>query len=324
MIIRITQLQFRDHSQFQTPGTCPERLGALALFTPFALGVILAISVPSSLAGESREPPALDPRWYIGAGIGVNWAPNLDQEGWNREQTCYPTSNCFDADPVPEVSGYRWRYDIDTNVGPAFELTIGRIFDRARLELSFAQSNNDINQSFRGITYYDGTPIKERSDDTVVSDTHASINDLTIRTLSLNGYYDFPWMYRGVSPYVGVGLGIAFVEVSGLKFSAEYQDASGASQAYDPPLSFYNSRQNVNLSDTVFAWHLHTGADYRLNDRALLGLKLTYSMLDDFKDKGGYSLHPFHERDPDLTNLNTFKGAGSVTLMITVKLLSGH
>ena len=29
----------------------------------------------------------------------------------------------------------------------------------------------------------------------------------------------------------------------------------------------YNSRQDVDMSDTVLSAHLHVGADYRLNDR---------------------------------------------------------
>ena len=28
----------------------------------------------------------------------------MDQEGWNRETTCYPTAACFEADPVPTVA----------------------------------------------------------------------------------------------------------------------------------------------------------------------------------------------------------------------------
>ena len=44
----------------------------------------------------------------------------MDQEGWNRETTCYPTAACFEADPVPEISGYRWRYDIDAAAGAVF------------------------------------------------------------------------------------------------------------------------------------------------------------------------------------------------------------
>ena len=103
-----------------------------------------------------------------------------------------------------------------------------------------------------------------------------------------------------------LGLGPAFVKVSGLHFSTDYQDTSGNAQAYDPPLSFYNSRQDVDLSDRVLAGHLHAGADYGLNAKTLLGLKLTYSMMGDIESTGGYSLHPFHERDPDFTNRNTF------------------
>ena len=83
-----------------------------------------------------------------------------------------------------------------------------------------------------------------------------------------------------------------------MHFSTDYQDTSGSAQAYDPPLSFYNSRQDEDLSDTVLAGHLHAGADYGLNDKTALGLKLTYSMMGDIEASGGYSLHPFHGRNP--------------------------
>ena len=76
--------------------------------------------------------------------------------------------------------------------------------------------------------------------------------------------------------------------------------------------------------DTVLAGHLHAGVDYGLNDKTLLGLKLTYSMMGDIEASGGYSLHPFHERDPDLTNHNTFTGARYWTLTLTVKHLFGN
>ncbi len=120
---------------------------------------------------------------------------------------------------------------------------------------------------FRGITYYDGTPREERRGSMVTSNARASIDNLSVHTLALNAYYDFPDVYRGISPYLGVGLGPAVVKVSGVQFSADYQDTSGNAQAYDPPLSFYNSRQDDTLSDTVLAGHLHAGADYGLMTR---------------------------------------------------------
>ena len=108
-------------------------------------------------------------------------------------------------------------------------------------------------------------------------------------------------------------------QVSGLHFSAEYEDTSGNAPAYDPPLSFYNSRQDADLPDTVLAGHLHAGVDYSLTDKTLLGLKLTYSMMGNIEARGAYSLHPFHERDPVLSSHNAFTGTRSWTLMFTVK-----
>ena len=301
-----------------------ETLMRLLLFVASAIGGILVLGPVSDAVAQSGSggPPRFG--WYIGGGIGPNWASGMDQEGWNRETTCYPTDTCFDADPVPEVSGYRWRYDIASAAGAAFEITAGHIFDCIRLELSFAQRKNGLNQMFRSITDYDGMPMEERSGATAVSNARASIDHLSVSTLAFNAYYDFPDAYRGISPYLGAGLGPAFVEVSGVHFSTDYKDTSGTAQAYDPPLSFYNSRQDEDLSDTVLAGHLHAGADYGLNAKTLLGLKLTYSMMGDIESSGGYSLHPFHERDPDFPNHNTFTGPHYWTLSFTVKFLFGN
>ena len=104
----------------------------------------------------------------------------------------------------------------------------------------------------------------------------------------------------------------------------DYEDTSGNAQAYDPPLSFYNSRQDADLCDMVLAGHLYAGADYGLNAKTLLGLKLTYSMLGDIEASGGYSLHPFHELDPDFPNHNTFTGPSYWTLALTGKFLFGN
>ena len=291
----------------------------LASFISAAAGGILALCPFAGTAGESGDEEPRRSGWYVGAGVGTNWASDLDQEGWNRETLCYPTDACFDADPAPKISGYRWHYDVDVDVGAAFELSVGRIFGRTRLELSLAQRKNDIGQTFRGITYYDGTPIEARSGGTVMSRAEVSIDDLTARTLSLNAYYDFPEAYRGMTPYLDIGLGCAFVEVSGVKFSSEYEDPSNPPRAYDPPLSFYASRQSEDLSETVFVGHLHAGVDYSLNVDTLLGLKLTCSIMDEVEDTGRYSVHPFHVRNPGLTNRNTFDDVRSWSLTLTQK-----
>ena len=290
----------------------------------FTVGGMLVLGLASDVGAQSGAGGTPRAGWYVGGSIGATWASDIDQEGWNRDPRCYPTDACFDADPVPDISGYRWRYDIDAAAGAVFAISTGLILDRTRLELSLAQHKNSLGQMFRSITDYDGMTMEERRGSSVVSSTEASIDNLIVRTLAFNAYYDFPGTYRGIAPYLGAGLGPAFVEVAGVHFSSEYEDTSGNAQAHDPPLSFYNSRQDVNLSDTVLVGHLHAGADYSLNDKTVLGLQLTYSMMGDIEASSGYSRHPLHERDPDFPNHNTFTGARFWTLTLTVKRLFGN
>ena len=107
---------------------------SFASFVASAIGGILILSPIVVVAAQ--EPSRSG--WYLGGGIGLNWASEMDQEGWNRDPICYPTDACVDANPIPEMSGYRWRYDIGAAAGAAFELSAGHMFDRTRLELSLA------------------------------------------------------------------------------------------------------------------------------------------------------------------------------------------
>ena len=45
---------------------------------------------------------------------------------------------------------------------------------------------------FRTINEYDGMPLDDRRDGPVVSTARSSIDQLTVRTLALNVYYDSP------------------------------------------------------------------------------------------------------------------------------------
>ena len=258
--------------------------------------------------------------WYIGGGIGVNWTNQLDQAGWNRDNYCYPDSAaCVTPGPSADIPGYRWAYNIDSDAGSAFEISVGRMFNRWRLELSAAQRNNAIEQKFKSITFLDGRVDTPPSGNTVTSNAMARIDDLTTRTLSVNAYYDFTDMFERITPYVGVGLGVAFVEISGVHFSTRYEDT--ADPARD--LSEFDSRQDADLSDTVFVGNFYAGTDYNLTDETLLGVKLTYSLMGDVEHTGGYSMHPMQAQDPDFSNRNTFSGPRQFSVMFTVKYLFG-
>ena len=103
----------------------------LASLIASAVGILVLLSA----SGVSAQSAAEEPRsgWYVGGGIGATWPSNLAQSGWNRDPICYPTDACFDQDPRPEISGYRWHYDIAAATGPVFELSTGLFVDRARV-----------------------------------------------------------------------------------------------------------------------------------------------------------------------------------------------
>ena len=198
-------------------------------FSTVRLLTVGAILMVFATSGEAGAEPGRS-GWYIGGGIGANWTSLMDQEGWNRDNYCYPdSSSCDVPGPSENISGYRWMYDLDMDAGSAFEVSIGRMFNRWRLELSAAQRNNAIEQKFKSVTFLDGRVDTRPPGNRVESNSMSRIDDLTTRTLSLNAYYDFTNVFERITPYLGVGLGVAFVEISGVHFSTDYEDPADPS-----------------------------------------------------------------------------------------------
>ena len=191
----------------------------LMTFSTVRLFIVAAILMVFAASGEAGAEPGRS-GWYIGGGIGANWTSQMDQEGWNRDTYCYPDSAaCAAPGPSADIPGYRWMYDLDLDAGTAFEISVGRMFNNWRLELSAAQRNNAIEQKFKDITFLNGQHDTRPPGNRVTSNSMTRIDDLTARTLSVNAYYDFTDVFERITPYVGVGLGVAFVEISGVHFS---------------------------------------------------------------------------------------------------------
>ncbi len=289
----------------------------------FATTICLILGSVAEVAAQDRR----NSGWYISGGLGGNLVHGLDQSGSNTESTCYPTSACYDLVLRADIPGYRWRYDPSTDRGMGFDAAVGRVFDRTRLEVSFAQRRNNVDQGPPlEITYLDGTSAGTSSYVGLGLAQAAATNffeDLVTRTVSLNAYYDLPIGPQRITPYVGVGTGIAFVELTRIFFSIEYSDPSGEGTLYEPPLSFYDSKQDTRLSDTVFAGHVYAGADYSLGDRTAVGLKMTYSRVDDVEHTGTYEYHPYFETDPSFTNKNTFSAMNHWSVTLNLRFMFG-
>ena len=169
----------------------------------YALSICLLLISATEVVAQERRTSG----WYVSGGLGGNLAYGLDQVGTNTETTCYPTSACFDDMLRPDVPGYRWRYDPSADRGIGFDAAIGRIFDRTRIEVSFAQRRNKIDQGPPlEITYLDGRSAGTSSfvgRGLVQAASTNFFEDLVTRTVSLNAYYDLPFGPSRITPYVG-------------------------------------------------------------------------------------------------------------------------
>ena len=111
-----------------------------------AVGAMVTVC---ALSGEADAEPQRS-EWYIGGGVGAGWVHDMEERGWNRDTYCSPRT-CDEpglSENIEGISipGYRWNYDLDLDLGSAFEIAVGRTFNRWRLEISAAQRKNDIDQ----------------------------------------------------------------------------------------------------------------------------------------------------------------------------------
>lgn len=102
-----------------------------------------------------------------------------------------------------------------------------------------------------------------------------SRGNLTTQALMLNGFYNFVGLNAKVTPYVGVGAGMANVKANGRT------DSDSAV---------------VNSSDNVFAYQAIVGAKYSLNDAWSLGLDYRYFRTATADLKYTSSDHNFSDR----------------------------
>ena len=229
--------------------------------------------------------------------------------GMNYDTFCYPTSSCFIQDPRPEINGYTWEYDIETNRGSSFEVAVGLFegrgfLDNIRAELAWARQISEIGRyDFTNGGYLNSDVPRVRDHETTIqSNSKSAIDSITTHTVSVNLYHDIPNRTR-LTPYGGYGLGLATAFISNSHYSNSYMDtADDPKTVYDPPLSFYNGSKTTNPSDTFIPFvQVHVGADWRLNEQTSIGAKLTYALFDEIDYVEQYDRHPMHSINPDFS-----------------------
>ena len=262
--------------------------------------------------------------WYFGLGAGISLPTTTStKEGRNRDTVCYPENVCFIDDSIIPGPGYTWQYDLDAHASAIAELFLGHFLGPFRVELSFAQSKSDLSQNFKKITDLNGKPVTpERDDNIIQTNTQIGIDRMEMEDINLNFYYDF-LNKTPVTPYLGVGIGFSRVEIYGASYENKRKDVgpNPESRSYDPPLSFYDNKGDYNLVDRASFWKLYSGVDFALNDKALLGVKLTYSgQQSPIEYTGRYNTHPMNQIDSNFNYSEKFLDFNRFTWMITLKM----
>ncbi|MDD9869745.1 MAG: outer membrane beta-barrel protein [Gammaproteobacteria bacterium] len=254
--------------------------------------------------------------FYVGGDAGLVWRADFRQQGRNQEMSCYFTG-CETGFPGGEP-GYRWEYEVDTDTGLQFGLSAGWMWNQFRLEINANHARNDATHRFRSSSLSDGSPACFLGTDcrlpsSAQESETSGVGRIETRSLFANVYYDFPG-YGDFIPYVGAGIGRADVKVTDVRYISVFVDSHR-------PTNRRRVVQDTDMEDTVYAWQLHAGADYRVNRRFLVGLKVSYTDLDDFSDTNRYDEHT---DEPNLTNRTKFAGIDYWSALFTVKYLFGQ
>lgn len=104
-----------------------------------------------------------------------------------------------------------------------------------------------------------------------VSEPQELSSEISISTLFVNIYYDFKNSSK-FTPYIGAGLGIAFIGIEG--------NSQTVGNIYAEDVMKYGKN-----TDSNFAWNIGLGLAYDFNDRISLDLGYRYSNFGDVKSK---------------------------------------
>jgi len=277
----------------------------LRLFLP----LIILTYLPLAVYGQNSN-------WYIDLGAGPAFSGDLAQEGFNFDPFCYPGYLCDSGSVTVEnlQPGYRWFYEIPTDLGFAFQVGAGREHGSLRIDLNFRYSSRNLGQIFSQITLLDGSPVPEYDPNSgVISTVTATIGRLKITSVRINTFLDlFPSQGRTFRPYLGIGTGVSRATVTDLyfeeRFSCEIPPCKG-------DISSYDSGQNEDLQDIVLLAGGHAGFEYVLTDKILIGIRFSYTLHQDLSSEGTY----FEHKQQNLTNSNNFGNLNLITTMATVR-----
>lgn len=233
---------------------------------------ILAVAIVAGLSGgmtgtavAADLEPYVEPvplavgGWYLRGAIGMSnqQLSNLDYQYFNEPG--YVTD---------------WMNDGDFSSAPTFSLGAGYKFNdwfRA-----------DLTGQYRGKADFSASQrVTDLGDDSVYSDDYTARKSEWL--FLANAYVDLG-TYKGITPYVGAGIGTSRNTISGFRDVNNERDAGG----------YADSGSQWN-----FAWALHAGLGFQITENLILDLGYSYVDLGNATTDTAYNTNPAYSRPND-------------------------
>lgn len=144
-------------------------------------------------------------------------------------------------------------FPIETDSGLKVEGGIGYDFGKARIEVTYDQSQTEMKSMDLSVLGFPGT------------DADIEGGERTAKSIMVSGFYDIDTNSK-FTPYIGGGVGVSFIKTESWNFDDELI----------PPITFPSTEKEL------FSWQLQAGLAYDLNDKIDLTADITYKDTSDY------------------------------------------
>ena len=210
---------------------------------------VLSTPMISSVIAEEKQ------GFYTTLSTGISYPKN------DSENELLPVINSLQLN----LSGLADEFDpfkIENDSGLKLEGGIGYDFGKSRIEVTYDQSKSKMNSmDFSNL----GVPPE-------FATIEINGGKRTTKSIMVSGFYDFDTNSK-FTPYIGGGLGVAFIDTDPWTFQGAGESETQVSVA---PFEFPSTEQQL------FSWQLQAGVAYEINEQVDLTADLTYKDTSDF------------------------------------------
>ena len=270
------------------------------------LVLFFVLAARAALPALAQEPEG----FYLSAGLGANVAPGMDffgedndhSQGSGCDEFINPNAARYDFCGL-ENRGDSWRNEFGGAEGVLAGAALGyRLRGRFRLEVEYFYRDSKYAQTAPVLG--GGGSVEDKLAAELQRAEHR-VDRIASHNLFGNVYFDLVNSGR-LTPYVGVGLGVALTDMGfgalwarnpdpAYITSVEGKFSAADTEAIQVALAGTTTSVQTGLGDTLVGYQLLFGVDYALSESISWDLKLRLVDFDGFQDGGPYDRMRSHE-----------------------------